>query len=256
MCAPLFHVKTPQMKLVQKLAAESIISSSQLSIKGQWGSGKTHVVRMLQRKSKPSEDGAPASFPWRVHRYSCLCGSDPKALFVNLIGRIKSDEVIVANSLPRLVHQFAEVLIAGGAGLLYLDNAHRLSASDKENIQEAVQVVREEQPFGLVMTSLCDQPQFDDILLDPTSLADVQLKQLTQAENLRAMKSYDSRFAPWVEGFDAQEPAARELAQAIHEHTLGNFERLASLCRSIAHHIKGDKLEAQQVTTIIAGRGR
>jgi len=256
MHAPLYHVETPEMLLAEQLAGEAVISSSQVSVKGPLGSGRRHLVRILQRKSKLIKKDGAAAFPWKVHRYTCLGGTDPKALFVDLITTLKPDEVIVASNLPRLVRQLAEVLVAGGAGLLYLGNAHCLSKNDRENIQEAVELVREEQPLGVVLTSLCDQPQLDDILSDPTSLADIQLKPLKLEQTFGAIQVYDSRFEPWAEAFKEKESEARELALTIHGHTVGNFERLAALCRSIRHHMKGDKIEAKELTKLIGNRGR
>ncbi len=138
--------------------------------------------------------------------------------------------------------------------LLYLDNAHRLDTFERESLEEAVEIAREDNSVGLVMTSQTNQACFAKILDDPRSLAEIQLRALKAAETLYGMQFYDSRFKSWNEAYARKEQEAYDLSADLHDHTDGNFTKMGQLRKSLAAHVPGGDLTLADVRRVIAIR--
>jgi hypothetical protein len=250
------HVDSPQMKQVVRLASEAVISSSLLAIMGSPGSGKTHAARMLARKwsnhGRGQEDES-MTFQWKVTIFYCNAVSDLKTRLEKLIRLINPRQKVSNHRVPYLVESLAASM-KGDPSLLYLDNAHLLGTAERLSILEAVQMAREINRVGLVMSTLEHQPAFEGLLKDPRALAEIRLMPLKAEQALFSMTFYDSRFESWWKSYEKGDREARELAQDISKHINGSFARLVQLRDSLAHHVEGDTLTWEDVQKVIALR--
>jgi hypothetical protein len=250
------HVDSTQMQQITRLASEAVISRSLLAIKGPQGSGKTHAARMLARKWSNHEDGEKdesRTFRWRVTVFYCNSCSDLKTRLEKLIRVIDPKQKVSNHRPPYLVEALASAL-QGSSTLLYLDNAHLLGTAERHSILEAVQMARETDRVGLVMSTLENQPVFEGILKDPRALAEIRLMPLKTGEDLLSMSYYDPRFKRWYDSYKSGDREAKSLAQEFSKYIAGNFARLVQLRDSLAHHVTEDTLTADDILRVIALR--
>jgi hypothetical protein len=157
---------------------------------------------------------------------------------------------------PNLAKALAAALRTSETSLLFLDNAHNLSDEDREDLHEVARRIREELPFGVIMTVYEDQMEFQDFLKSPVALMEVELRALTVSENLHGFHAHDPRFKPWLDRYEAKARDAEvaELATQLHLITGGNFERLASFCRSLKHHVTDATLKVEHIELVLRRR--
>ncbi len=259
MITPLYHHNSPQTLKMLGLADEAVISSSLLLIMGQQGTGKTHFGRLLERKyakSLEKDVDKGKTFKWKNSRFNCYYSrQNSKSLLIDLIESINPDAKIATDRVSRLIAQLVEVVRVSGNSLLFLDNADQLESHDRAIIQEAVKTIREDRPFGLVMTSHIDQADFLILGQHSSSLPTVVLKHVDAVENLNGLKAHDNRFAPWVERLKKGDTEALDLAKRLREATLGNFDRIAKLCLSLKANISDDTLTVEEIEKVLKKRG-
>jgi hypothetical protein len=249
---PLYHHKSSQTRQMLRLADEAVISSSLLLVLGQQGTGKSHFGKLLVRKHEKgtSDDDKSDGFKWKPCRYSCLSRVDARTALCDLIELVDPESKASGDRISGLIAQFVKAVQTSDLSLLYLDNAHRIKAYDRDAIWEAVQKVREDRAFGVVMTSV-DYGEFRDMGLLPNVLATVVLKHLDITENLHGLKAHDARFAPWIVRHKADDPEMIKWAERLKGATQGNFDRIRSLCESLRTNVPGDTLSFEQVDKIL-----
>lgn len=250
------HVDSPQMQQIGRLASEAVISSSLLAVKGPQGFGKSHAAQMLARKWSNYVDGEKDEskiFRWKVNVFPCTAVCDLKTRLEKLIGLINPRQKVSNHRPPYLVDSLASAL-RNGPSLLYLDNAYNLTNAERQSILEAVDMARETQRVGVVMSTLEGQPYFDGFSKNSRALAEVWLSPLQAGEDLLAMTYYDPRFNRWCEGYKSGDGKAKVLAKAFTKYVDGNFDRLVQLKKSLEHHIKRDSLTSEDILRVIALR--
>jgi hypothetical protein len=248
---PLPYHKSPQTRQMLRLVNEAVLSNSFLPILGQEGTGRTYFGRWLERKHLSSADDR---FPWKPCRYECISRVDAREALRDLIMLLNPTAKPSGDRVSRLMAQFVDAVRTSDTSLLYLNKAHRFKAHDREPIMEAVQAVREERQFGVVMTAGLEYQEFRDMGLLPNALTTVVLNHLDPTENLHGMKAHDPRFASWTERLKAREPEMVQYAERLKAATHGNFDRVRSICASLRAHIPGDTLSFEQVDKVLALR--
>jgi hypothetical protein len=255
--APLFNSDRALTRQVQALATECVASSSSLLVTGCPGSGKTHLGRVLERRYQRSLTGKPGDgFSYKPFRYVCTTTTRREALFRDMIDELTGAQEGRRSSSPNLAKALAAALSASEISLLFVDNAHCLSEEDREDLSEVARRIREERPFGVIMTVYEDQLEFNDFLKSPVALLEVELRQLTVSESLHGFHAHDPRFKPWLDRFEAKNRDAEvaELAEQLFNITKGNFERLASFCRSLKHHVADETLKVEHIDLVMRRR--
>jgi len=241
---------------MQTLAAECVVSSSLLLVTGCSGSGKTHLGRVLERRHQKWLTDKGDGFAYKPFRYGCTSTTRREVLIRDMIDELAGTQDGRRLSSPNLVKGLVAALQSSETSLLFLDNAHCLGDEDREDLAEVARRIREQRPFGVIMTVFEDEPMFQDFLQDPRALAEVNLKPLTVPENLYGLQAHDVRFKPWLARFEtkSRDVEVAELAESLHVITHGNFERLAAFCRSLKHHITEDVLTIEHIDQVVRRR--
>jgi hypothetical protein len=244
-------VKTEGIKAIIKLCDAAIQCSSYIAIRAARGNGKTTSYHALSTEWT-NDKSAPKAF-----YFQCMPDGTGYGFFRELVQHLISRrfEPRERPSLRELIELVRTALAANRSNFLFLDDIEHLDASAWNMVRLMFESVRAQRiKFGMAVTDSLIHPQFRDGRWDPSLLETVHLQAFDRDRMVAILIDLEPRLRRLFKAFYKGDEKMVELADSLHDRTLGNFRAMDSLVLSLNSKLRSRSVSEKGIRRCLALR--